>query len=32
VVFASMFGHSQDAGLLEFADSAEIQEAPKVSF
>ncbi len=32
VVFASMFGHSQDAALLEFADSAEIQAAPKVSF
>ncbi len=32
VVFASMFGHAQDASLLEFADSAEIQAAPKVSF
>jgi len=32
VVFADMFGHSADAGLLEFEDSAEIQEAPKVSF
>lgn len=32
VVFASMFGHAQDATLLEFADSAEIQAAPKVSF
>jgi len=32
VVFADMFGHSGDAGLLEFEDSAEIQEAPKVSF
>lgn len=30
--FAGMFGHSQDATLLEFADSAQIQEAPKVSF
>jgi len=29
---AGMFGHSQDASLLEFADSAEIQAAPKVSF
>lgn len=32
VVFASFFGHSKDASLLEFADSAEIQAAPKVSF
>lgn len=32
VFFANMFGHSQDAALLEFADSAEIQSAPKVSF
>lgn len=32
IVFASMFGHAQDATLLEFADSAEIQAAPKVSF
>lgn len=32
VVFAGMFGHPQDAVLLEFADSAEIQTAPKVSF
>ena len=32
VVFAGMFGHSEDAELLEFEDSAEIQEAPKVSF
>lgn len=32
IVFAGMFGHSQDAALLEFADSAEIQAAPKVSF
>lgn len=32
VVFASMFGHAQDASLLEFEDSAEIQAAPKVSF
>ena len=32
VFFAGMFGHSQDASLLEFADSAAIQEAPKVSF
>ncbi len=32
VVFASMFGYRQDAGLLEFADKAAIQEAPKVKF
>jgi len=32
VVFAGMFGHASDASLLEFEDSAEIQEAPKVSF
>ncbi len=31
VVFAGMFGHSQDGSLLEF-DSAAIAEAPKVSF
>ncbi len=32
LLFASMFGHSKDAELLEFEDSAEIQQAPKVSF
>ncbi len=32
VVFAGMFGHPKDAELLEFADSAAIQAAPKVSF
>ena len=32
VVFAGMFGHSEDASLLQFEDSAEIQAAPKVSF
>ncbi len=32
VLFAGMFGHSEDAQLLEFADSAVIAEAPKVSF
>lgn len=32
MVFASMFGHAQDASLLEFEDSADIQAAPKVSF
>ncbi|WP_339723877.1 LemA family protein [uncultured Paraglaciecola sp.] len=31
-LFASMFGHTQDASLLEFADSPQIQDAPKVSF
>jgi len=30
-VFANMFGHTEDAELLEF-DSAAIAEAPKVSF
>ncbi len=30
--FASMFGHVQDATLLEFSDSEAIQAAPKVSF
>lgn len=32
VAFAGMFGHSKDAELLEFEDSAAIQAAPKVSF
>lgn len=32
VILAAQFGHAQDASLLEFADSAEIQAAPKVSF
>lgn len=32
VFFANMFGHNRDAELLEFADSAAIAEAPKVSF
>ena len=32
VIFAAMFGHAEDATLLEFEDSAEIQAAPKVSF
>jgi len=31
VVFAGMFGHTQDSALLEF-DSQAIAEAPKVSF
>jgi LemA protein len=32
VILANFFGHGSDAGLLEFADSAEIQQAPGVSF
>lgn len=32
VLVAGLFGHGPDATLLEFADSAAIQEAPKVSF
>ncbi|MFT6094989.1 MAG: LemA protein [Pseudohongiellaceae bacterium] len=32
VAFAGVFGHSTDASLLEFEDSAAIQEAPKVTF
>ncbi|MDR7091740.1 MULTISPECIES: LemA family protein [Cellvibrio] len=32
VVFAKSFGHVDDASLLVFADSAEIQAAPKVQF
>lgn len=32
VLFAATFGHKRDATLLEFADSAEIQVAPTVSF
>lgn len=31
-VVAGWFGHPTDATLLEFADSAEIQVAPKVAF
>jgi LemA protein len=30
--FATSFGHPNDASLLEFEDSVEIQAAPKVSF
>ena len=30
--FAAMFGHAQDATLLEFEDTVAIQAAPKVSF
>ncbi len=32
VMFAGMFGHGQDATLLEFEDRDAIQKAPKVSF
>ncbi len=32
VILAGAFGHSEDASLLVFADSAEIQAAPKVQF
>lgn len=32
VVLAPAFGHPSDAELLEFEDSAEIREAPEVSF
>lgn len=32
VFFAAKFGHSEDASLLEFEDSVEMQAAPKVSF
>ncbi|MBT3531246.1 MAG: LemA family protein [Gammaproteobacteria bacterium] len=32
VAVAGIFGYGADASLLEFEDSAEIQEAPKVSF
>lgn len=32
VALAGFFGHAADASLLEFADSDEIQEAPKISF
>lgn len=32
IFFANKFGHSADAALLEFEDSAQIQVPPKVSF
>lgn len=32
VILASMFGHKQDSSLLEFEDSKQIQNAPKISF
>lgn len=31
-LLAATFGHGSDAKLLEFAESAEMQKAPKVSF
>jgi len=32
VFFAAMFGHAQDATLLEFEDTVAMQAAPKISF
>ncbi|AKA25148.1 LemA family protein [Pseudomonas chlororaphis] len=32
VILAGLFGHGANASLLQFADSASIQEAPKVAF
>lgn len=32
VLVAPMFGHTENASLLEFEDSAQIQAAPKVAF
>lgn len=32
VLLAGSFGHGEDAALLEFANSQEIQQAPRVSF
>ena len=32
IFFAGMLGHGDDAELLEFADSKQIAEAPKVAF
>lgn len=32
VAIAGVFGHGSDASLLEFEDSEQIQDAPKVSF
>lgn len=32
VILAGAFGHGSDASLLEFADSEQIQAAPKVAF
>lgn len=32
VIFAGVFGHQNDAELLEFEDRAELEKAPQVSF
>ena len=32
IFFAGIFGHAQNAKLLEFEDAQEIKKAPKVSF
>ena len=32
ILFANLFGHNNDAELLEFEDSTEIQDAPSISF
>lgn len=32
LMFAGLFGHGEDASLLEFEDSEQIQAAPEVSF
>lgn len=32
ILFAASFGHPEDAALLEFADKAEIEQAPKINF
>jgi LemA protein len=32
VIFAAMFGHTNNASLLEFEDSTVIQQVPKVAF
>jgi LemA protein len=32
ILFAAVFGHGENASLLEFEDSAAIQQAPKVAF
>jgi LemA protein len=31
-LLAASFGHGADAALMEFADSAQIQAAPKITF
>ncbi|MDR2341714.1 MAG: LemA family protein [Campylobacteraceae bacterium] len=31
-ILAASFGHTKDAALLEFQDSADMQNAPKISF